>query len=280
MRWHIALGSLAVLFTVAVLVVVGVNEQARMQTFTVAYESRSIEEGALLFENNCRTCHGPQGNGIPGVGPALNTASLFNGERLVEIGYSGTLEDYVQGVIAAGRPVPSAGTSYPQRMPTWGQEFGGPLRSDQVDALVAFVLNWEEAALAAEEGTAPSASQGEPVGTDIAVQLPEGDPESGAALSQDSAVGCAACHELSAVGPAWAPGGGQAGIAGRAEERTEAEDYTGEATTARQYLLESIVRTNAHIVEGYEANIMPGDYGQRLTPQQVADLIAYMQTLR
>ena len=280
MKWHIALGSLAVLFTLAVLAIVGINEQQRMQAFTVAYESRRIEEGAALYENNCRTCHGPQGKGIPGVAPGLNTASLFNGQRLGEVGFSGTLEDYVQGVIAAGRPVPSAGTSYPQRMPTWGLEFGGPLRSDQVDSLVAFVLNWEEVALASADGQQPPSSQGEAVGTDITIDLPEGDPETGAALSEESSVGCAACHELSAVGPAWAGGGGQAGVGARAEERIQADDYSGEATTARQYLLESIVRTNTFIVDGYEASIMPADYGQRLTPLQVADLIAYMESLR
>jgi mono/diheme cytochrome c family protein len=280
MRWHIALGSVAVLFTLAVLVVVGIGEQQRMQAFTIAYESRRIEEGAKLFENNCRTCHGPQGKGIPGVAPAINTATLFNGQRLKEIGFSGTIEDYVQGVIAAGRPVPSEGTSYPQRMPTWGQEFGGPLRGDQIESLVAFVLNWEETALAEGGGEVEGISPGQAVGTDITVELPEGDPESGAALSQESSVGCAACHELSAVGPAWAPEGGQPGVGARAETRIGDDDYTGEASTAQQYLLESIVRANDYIVEGYEANIMPGDFGQRLTSQQVADLITYMQTLR
>lgn len=280
MKWHIALGTLAILFTLAVLAIVGVSEPQRMEAFTVAYESRRIEEGAQLFENNCRTCHGPQGKGIPGVAPALNTVSMFNGQRLSEVGFSGTIDDYVQGVIAAGRPVPSAGTSYPQRMPTWGQEFGGPLRSDQVESLVAFILNWEEAALAAAEGEASAASQGEAVGADITIELPEGDPEAGAKLAQESLVGCAACHELSAVGPAWVGGGGQPGIGARAEERVQAEDYTGEATTAQQYLLESIVHANAYVVDGYEANIMPGDFGQRLTPQQAADLIAYMETLR
>jgi mono/diheme cytochrome c family protein len=205
---------------------------------------------------------------------------LFNGERLAEVGFSGTIEDYVQGVIAAGRPVPGAGTAYPQRMPTWGQEFGGPLRGDQVNSLTAFVLNWEESALASGEGGGTVISRDQAVGTDITVELPEGDPEAGAALSQESIVGCAACHELSAVGPAWAAGGGQPGIGARAEERFQADDYTGEATTAREYLLDSIVRTNAYIVDGYEANLMPGDYGQRLTPQQVADLIAYMESLR
>jgi mono/diheme cytochrome c family protein len=280
MRWHIALGSIAVLLTLSVLAVVGINEQERMAAFTIAYESRRIEEGALLYENNCRTCHGPQGKGIPGVAPAINTASLFNGERLAEVGFNGTLEDYVQGVIAAGRPVPSAGTSYPQRMPTWGQEFGGPLRKDQVDSLVSFVLNWEETALAEAGGELPAVSPDASVGTDITINLPEGDPEDGAALSQESVVGCAACHELAAVGPAWAGEGGQPGVGARAEQRFQADDYTGEATTAGEYLVESIVRTNAYVVEGYEANIMPGDYGQRLTPQQVADLIAYMETLR
>ena len=147
MKGQVALGLLALLALIGVMVAVTLGEQNRMAEFTRAYEARAIETGASLFEDNCRPCHGPQGQGIEGVAPAINAADLFDGSRLAKIGYGGTLPDYVRGVIAAGRPVPSAGTSYPQRMPTWGAAFGGPLRDDQVDALAAFVLNWKDRAL-------------------------------------------------------------------------------------------------------------------------------------
>ena len=280
MKWHIALGTVAVIVLVGVLAFVAINETARMQSFTQAYDSRRVEVGAALFENNCRTCHGPQGEGIPGVAPSINAADLFNGERLTAVGFSGTIDDYLEGVIAYGRPVPSAGTSYPQRMPTWGQEFGGPLREDQIEGLVAFILNWEDRALAASgEGTV-AMSDGEAVGVNIAVSLPEGDPDAGASLAQSAQAGCSACHELASVGPAWAPEADQPGIGERAEQRFTQADYNGEAETPEQYLLESIVNPDSYVVDGYDASLMPRDYGDRLTAQQVADLIGYMLSQR
>lgn len=280
MRWHIALGTVAVVVLVGVLSYVAITETTRMESFTRAYDSRRIEVGAALFENNCRSCHGPQGEGIPGVAPSINAADLFNGERLASVGFSGTIEDYVEGVIAYGRPVPSAGTSYPQRMPTWGQEYGGPLRQDQIEGLVAFIMNWEDRALAASgEGTV-AIGEGEAVGVDVTVSLPDGDAQAGATLAQSAEAGCSACHELAAVGPAWAAEGNQPGIGERAELRIAQDDYNGVAETAIQYLLESIVHTDAFVVEGFGAGLMPQDYGQRLTAQQTADLIAYMLSLR
>ena len=68
-------------------------------------------------------------------------------------------------------------------------------------------------------------------------------------------------------------------IATRAGARIKETEYTGSATTAQQYLIESIVMPNVFVVSGYEAGIMPQDFAQRLTAQQVADLIAYMETM-
>ncbi|MBM2843825.1 MAG: hypothetical protein HW404_1662, partial [Anaerolineales bacterium] len=50
------------------------------------------------------------------------------------------------------------------------------------------------------------------------------------------------------------------------------------AATAEQYLLESIVDPNAYLVSGFETVAMPGTFSGRLTPQDAADLIAYMLT--
>ena len=112
------------------------------------------------------------------------------------------------------------------------------------------------------------------------MSLPAGDPRAGAALAQSAEAGCSACHELAPVGPAWAQEGSQPGIGDRAEQRVTQADYNGEAGSPEQYLLESIVNPYAYVVEGYDANLMPGDYGDRLSAQQAADLIAYMFSLR
>lgn len=278
MKWYIALGIASVVLLTAVLGLIALNEEQRMEGFTAAFEARQIENGAILFETNCQQCHGPQGQGIEGRAPALNTPELFDGTKLEEIGFAGTTEDFVHATIASGRPVPSQGTNYPEQMPTWSEEFGGPLKEYQIEELVAFVMNWEEEALARAEPT-PAVSEEDAVGTDITVELPEGDPERGQVLAEGG-LGCAGCHILSETGPAWEGDSDQPGIGARAEQRIEQDNYTGEAESAQQYLIESIVRTDAHVVEGFEAGVMPGTYGQRLTAQDLADLLAFLDTFR
>jgi mono/diheme cytochrome c family protein len=226
----------ALVGAVVILAVMGINEPARMESFTRSYGSRQIEEGAVIFETNCRRCHGPQGEGTP-LGPSLNTSGLFDGTRLQEAGFTGTLEDFIAGTVASGRPVPSVGTNFPERMPTWSKEFGGPLRVDQVENVVAFILNWEERALA---GAAPTEPTGDlMMGYDFRVDLPEGDPEAGKTLAE-GALGCAACHTLSEVGPPWAATDGLPGMAVRADIRIQQEDYQGSASNAEEYLIESV----------------------------------------
>jgi len=277
MKWQVALGGISLAALTAILAFLAIGEVNRLAEADRAYAAQAIESGAMEFENLCRSCHGPQGLGTP-LAPPLNIAGLFDGARLQAVGFNGTVEDYVRGTIAAGRPVPSAGANYPQRMPTWSQRFGGPLRDDQIDALVAFVMNWEDRALAGG-GAAPGLTPGEEVGTDITQALPEGDPDNGRALSE-GVLACAACHVLSTAGPAWPPAAGAPGIGVRAETRIGEAGYAGSATTAKQYLLESIIDPNAYLVEGFAAGVMPANFDTRMTPQDAADLIAYMLTLR
>jgi mono/diheme cytochrome c family protein len=262
---------LAIGTTLAIILIlawIGINESARMEEFTHNYQARSIENGAVIFDSSCRGCHGPQGQGIEGIGPALNTPELFDGHRLEEVGWSGTLEDFVKLTVAAGRP---SSPDYPNPMPTWGQEFGGPLRPDQVQDVTNFVLNWEETALAGElPGEAEEPSEDGPaeayVGTDLEVELPEGDPESGQALFEGN-LGCAGCHVAGA--PSAAPA-----IDGIATRGGEITDLSAEA-----YIRESIQKPEAYVVEGYQSVMSSLQMGDKLTPQQLADLIAYLMTL-
>jgi hypothetical protein len=48
--------------------------------------------------------------------------------------------------------------------------------------------------------------------------------------------------------------------------------------TAEDYTFYSILRPSEHIVQGY-SNVMPSDYAQKLSRQEIADLIAYLLSL-
>ena len=263
---------LATVFTIAIIVVVavvGINEPGRMQAFARNYEARSIESGGVMFASSCTPCHGPQGEGIEGIAPALNRPELFNGERLAEVGWAGSLRDFVELTIAAGRPTT---TDYPNPMPTWSQAFGGPLRPDQIEALTNFVLNWEGGPYATGPAeAAPEVAEGEPgeryIGTDMESELPEGDPARGQTLFE-SELGCSACHVAGAgtVAP------DIQGIATRA-------GATVAGLSAEDYIRESIQRPEAYAVEGYDPVMTNLLFGDKLTPQDLADLIAYLMTL-
>jgi mono/diheme cytochrome c family protein len=257
---------------------VAINESARMQTFTTQYEGRSIARGAVLFSQNCATCHGVDGKGLEGIAPSLNAPDLFDGSRLQSVGWAGTLYDYIYLTVSAGRPVRSA--DWPQAMPTWSQEYGGPMRPDQVRDVVAYVENYgrfyEEGAVAEvpQAVIATPTPSYTPVGTAMDVELPEGDPAHGEALFKGQTPGpdgailaCNSCHSLDGsvlVGPSLQ------GVSSRA--------MPAGYDDVELYIKESILQPNAHKVEGFENVNMPETFGQRIDAQTLADLIAFLMT--
>jgi len=106
---------------------------------------------------------------------------------------------------------------------------------------------------------------GEQVAIAASLQTPEG---RGEALAANN--GCAACHSLdgsAGIGPTWL------GLAGADVELSDGT--TVKADDA--YLAESIKDPQAKIVAGFETQLMP-DFG--LTDEQIADLVAYIKTIR
>ncbi len=100
-----------------------------------------------------------------------------------------------------------------------------------------------------------------PIGTDLTSPLPAGDVARGEQLFGE--LGCASCHgEQPGVGPA---------LAAMASDARAAEGYTPEA-----YLRESILVPCAVQATGYNCQIMPSNYGEKLDAQALADIIAYL----
>jgi cytochrome c551/c552 len=100
---------------------------------------------------------------------------------------------------------------------------------------------------------------------DFAAALAAADPANAETIALTA--GCVGCHNLDpaqqAQGPTWFHMGDTA--AGR---------VAGEGPAL--YLYTSIVNPSAYIVPGYQDGIMPKTFGETLTTQQLADLVAYL----
>lgn len=98
--------------------------------------------------------------------------------------------------------------------------------------------------------------------------LPEGNAASGAMTFREEhndAPACSSCHEINGS-DSTAPD--LSGFGERAGTRVDNQ-------SAGEYAYWSIIRPTKHIVTPY-SNTMYSEYEDKLTPQQIADLIAYV----
>ena len=85
--------------------------------------------------------------------------------------------------------------------------------------------------------------------------------------------GCLGCHSIDGskrVGPTWM------GLAGSTVSLKDGSSVTADEA----YLKESTVDPDAKIVQGFPPGVMPGNYGQKLTDQEIADVIAFINSLK
>lgn len=259
---EILLGIILVTLTSVILVVYGFNEEERMVEASESLQARAIEVGAGLYENNCSGCHGIKGEGILGLCPPLNDAQFFI-TRLEAVGWSGSLEDYIISTVSSGRttstrPDQFAGQGSPA-MPAWSDQYGGPLRQDQIQNIATFIMNWEETAIEGvviEALATPTPSPEEaqdPVARGQRVYLEKG---------------CGGCHTIEGL---------SAGVVGPNQTRIGAVAETRKSgMSAEDYIRESIMDPSAHIVEGYQDGLMPKNYSDLIEPDELSDLVAFL----
>ncbi len=218
--------------------------------------------------------------------------------RLSNLGYAGSLRSYILTTLIHGRPNSSQYWDNP--MVAWGQLAGGPMRMDQLEDLTNYILNYDkgdawtvEDAVAVRqypitvvdiaqagpprETIAPPDTDPTTIDLDAAVaELGnfQGNPQTGQTL-YNGALGCAGCHLNAIVAPplegTWTR---------VVETRAPATGLSPEA-----YAVHSILHPNEYVAPGApyieQANYapaMPANFAGRLTYQELADLLAFLQT--
>ena len=266
---EIIFGTVFILISALLLAIMAVKEQDRLgeEGRLSAYEGQQrasqIEFGAGIYETNCTSCHGEYGQGIPGKAPCLRCEELFSA-RMEEIGWQGSLEEYVESVVTTGRQGSTRPELYQGEglvspvMPTWSEAFGGPLREDQVKSVAAFVANFEEWGLNPELVPTP------------VIALPPDDPT---ALGRLVFVqqGCIGCHTVEGLSTA-TTGPVLNGLADRAGSTVDGMD-------AEEYIKNSIKNPSDYVVSEFNDGLMPANFSELITDEEMDLLLSFLLTL-
>lgn len=122
MVWGVVLlAAMALVFPLYLSVEPSNREESRAENL-----NSLAAEGESIWEFNCASCHGDAGEGISA--PALNSEQFL----------TAATSEQMFHLISVGVP----GTA----MGAFGQDFAGPLTSEQIEAVTAFVRSWEEGA--------------------------------------------------------------------------------------------------------------------------------------
>jgi mono/diheme cytochrome c family protein len=102
---------------------------------------------------------------------------------------------------------------------------------------------------------------GTTTGTTTTTEQPPGSAAAGRAVF--TSAGCGACHTF-------APAGTSGSVGPDLDEALQGQDA--------EFIRQSIVDPNAEITQGYNAGVMPQNFGQELSPQQLDDLVAFLMS--
>lgn len=199
------------------------------------------------------------------------TASSNNAPLLAEIQSTQTAMSATQTALPALAMEPAPLPSTPTRQPT-----PVPATPVEVTVIVTTVVTQVVTPTSAPIPATPSATRTVPPATPMPPTAipPTATPTPPAAPTQLTlsdvdqaglvvyrAKGCGACHTLNIAGSVGTAGPSHQGLATTALTRIADPAYTGTATTAEEYLRESILMPNLYATAGYSPEVMPSFAG-------------------
>jgi len=144
----------------------------------------------------------------------------------------------------------------------------------EIAHIMAYLATLDESTVSTAQET-DTATAPEIGGVDVPTELlASADPARGEALfntfQPEAGFACATCHradsEQQLIGP------GQLNIGTRAATRVEGQNNI-------QYIYTSIMNPDAYVVEGFADDLMPENWAEIYTEEEIHDIIAYLLTL-
>lgn len=251
------IAALALLLFISLLIG---KEPDRLQQAQRFHTGKQIEIGASVYSENCQSCHGSRGEGMGQLGPALNAEEFFI-TRLSEVGWLASLESYIYSTTEHGRMMGTrefyAGNGSTSVMPPWHERYGGPLRSDQVEAVTAFVLNWK--ATATKKITLQK----------VDYVVPKFSSHTGGAGKHVFKKHCVKCHVNKDFTSSRIKGPDLSDISISVERQ-------GKNMKVDEYIKESVLLPNKYLVEGFQGLRREHGCGAILSESELDTLVDYL----
>ena len=225
---------------------------------------RFVALGERVFngKGTCTLCH----NEVGGRAPLLDQAAVVAGERLADTRYGGEATD-IESYLRESLVEPSAFV-----VAGFGKAGTGDTVSPMPNVLTGSI------GLSEAESAAVIAYLQDLGGVEVTVEIPAGAGEEAGAAPAASGEGralfetpedaiaelaCGACHVVAGEEGDLGPDLSQIG-----------------ATRDKAYIRQAILDPDAVISEGFEAEMMPPDYGEQLYARELEMLVDYLAGLR
>ncbi len=216
-------------------------------------------------ERSCSSCHSLDGTVTAkgNAGPSMLGIAARAGERVSGLSAAEYIRQSIMDTPAYVTP------GYPNRMDKLGSRYLG---EEELEDLIAFLLTLtDNTVLPVDIKPTPE------VELDLGMSIAEGNDTRGRITA--NSYRCLHCHadeEVVGYGPPFASTAEMPPIMERGELRIADPEYTGQATTNQEYVLESIFLPAAYLPPGEWVDTMPNTYHEYITDEELGDIMAWL----